>query len=356
MGVKRGAAINLGNPFERFHVEEDPAAIEELRRIDPEWEPPTPKTAFFVDDTQTLITKNESPDLSFDASLNPYRGCEHGCSYCYARKFHEFLGFSSGVDFEAKIMVKPRAPELLRAEMGRKSWQPTKLALSGVTDCYQPVERKLRITRGCLEVLAEFRNPVVVITKNHLVTRDVDVLAELARWQCGAVLISITTLDRELAASMEPRASGPAMRLRAIRTLADAGIPVGVSVAPVIPGLNDNEIAPILEAARGAGAQFATYSLVRLQGTVADVFTEWLERHVSTVKMDTILARIRESHGGRLGDSRPGVRMTGEGERAAQIGQLFRALSRRLGFEGVRPNVVTTHFRRREPGQLELGI
>ena len=230
MVVKRGAAINPGNPFERFHVEEDPAAVEELRRIDPEWEPPTPKTAFFVDDTQTLITKNESPDLSFDASLNPYRGCEHGCSYCYARKFHEFLGFSSGVDFEAKIIVKPRAPELLRAEMSRKSWQPTKLALSGVTDCYQPVERKLRITRGCLEVLAEFRNPVVVITKNHLVTRDVDVLAELARWQCGAVLISITTLDRELAASMEPRASGPAMRLRAIRTLADAGIPVGVSV------------------------------------------------------------------------------------------------------------------------------
>ena len=253
-------------------------------------------------------------------------------------------------------MVKPRAPELLRAEMGRRSWQPTKLALSGVTDCYQPVERKLRITRGCLEVLAEFRNPVVVITKNHLVTRDADVLAELARWQCGAVLISITSLDRDLAAAMEPRASGPAMRLRAIRTLADAGIPVGVSVAPVIPGLNDSEIAPILEAARGAGAQFATYSLVRLQGTVADVFTEWLERHVSAVKMDTILARIRESHGGRLGDSRPGVRMTGEGERAAQIGQLFRALSRRLGFEGVRPNVVTTSFLRREHGQLELEL
>ena len=354
--MKRGAAINPANPFERFHVEEDPAAVEELRRIDPEWDPPAPKTAFFVDDTQTLITKNDSPDLSFDASLNPYRGCENGCSYCYARKFHEFLGFSSGVDFETKIMVKPKAPQLLRAEMSRKSWKPTKLALSGVTDCYQSVERKLRITRGCLEVLAEFRNPVVVITKNFLVTRDIDVLAELARWQCGAVLISITTLDRELAAAMEPRASGPAMRLRAVRTLADAGVPVGVSVAPIIPGLNDSEIGPILEAARGAGAQFATYSLVRLQGTVADVFTEWLQRNVSAAKKETILARIRESHGGRLSDSRPGLRMTGEGERAAQIGQLFRALARRSGFEGVRPNVVTTHFRRREPGQLELGI
>jgi DNA repair photolyase len=337
-------------------VEENPAAVEELRRIDPEWEPPAPKTAFFVDDTQTLITKNESPDLSFDASLNPYRGCEHGCSYCYARRYHEYLGFSSGLDFETKIMVKPRAAELLRAEMSRKSWQPTKLAMSGVTDCYQPVERKLRITRGCLEVLAEFRNPVVVITKNHLVTRDADVLADLARWQCAAVLISITTLDRDLAAAMEPRASGPAMRLRAVRVLADAGIPVGVSVAPVIPGLNESEIPAILEAAREAGAQFATYSLVRLQGTGADVFAEWLERNVSEVKKDTILARIRESHGGRLGDSRPGVRMTGEGERAAQIGQLFRVLSKRLGFEGVRPNVVTAHFRRREPGQLELGL
>jgi len=337
-------------------VEEDPAAVEELRRIDPEWEPPAPKTAFFVDDTQTLITKNDSPDLSFDASLNPYRGCEHGCSYCYARKFHEFIGFSSGLDFETKIMVKPRAPDLLRAEMSRKSWKPTKLAMSGVTDCYQPVERKLRITRGCLEVLAEFRNPVVVITKNHLVTRDVDVLAELARWQCAAVLISLTTLDRELAAKMEPRASGPSMRLRAMRVLTDAGIPVGVSVAPVIPGLNDSEIASILEAARDAGARFATYSLVRLQGTVAEVFTEWLDRNVSAVKKEALLARIRESHGGRLGDARPGVRMTGEGERAAQIGQLFRVLSRRFGFEGVRPNVVTTHFRRRESGQLELGI
>jgi DNA repair photolyase len=354
--VSRGAAINPGNPFERFHVEEDPAAVEELRRIDPEWEPPAVRTAFFVDDTQTLITRNESPDLSFDASLNPYRGCEHGCSYCYARRYHEYLGFSSGLDFETKIMAKPRAPELLRAEMSRMSWKPTKLALSGVTDCYQPVERKLCITRGCLEVLAEFRNPVVVITKNHLVTRDVDVLAELARWQCAAVLVSVTSLDRDLAAAMEPRASGPAMRLRAIRTLADAGIPVGVSVAPVIPGLNDDAIAPILEAARAAGARFATYSLVRLQGTVAEVFAEWLERNVSPTKKETILARIRESHGGRLGDSRPGVRMTGQGERAVQIGKLFGILTRRLGFEGMRPHVVTTHFRRRDPGQLKLDL
>jgi len=354
--MKRGAAINPSNPFERLHVEEDVDAVEELRRMDPEWKPPAPKTAFFVDDTKTLITRNHSPDLSFDYSLNPYRGCEHGCSYCYARRYHEFIGFSSGLDFETKIMVKPKAPQLLREEMGRRSWKPQKLAMSGVTDCYQPVERKLRITRGCLEVLAEFRNPVVVITKNHLVTRDADILAELARWQAGAVLLSVTTLDRQLAATLEPRASGPTMRLRAIRTLTDAGVPVGVSVAPVIPGLNDWEIPAILKAARDAGAQFATYSMVRLQGSVAEVFTDWLERNVPAVKRDTVLSRIRDIHGGRLSDSRPLVRMTGEGEQAAQIAQLFRVVAKKLGLNRMRPDVTTANFRRLEPGQMELGL
>ena len=354
--MTRGSSINPANPFERLHVEEDPEAVEDLRRSDPDWEPPSPRTAFYVDDTQTLITKNDSPDLSFEASLNPYRGCEHGCSYCYARRYHEYLGFSAGLDFETKIMVKPRAPELLRREMSRKSWKPTKLAMSGVTDCYQPVERKLRIARGCLEVLAEFRNPVVCITKNHLIARDADVLAELARWNAGAVLLSITSLDRRLAADLEPRASGPAMRLKAMRTLADAGVPVGVSVAPVIPGINDGEIPAILEAAKEAGAQFATYSLVRLQGSGAAVFADWLERNVSAVKKETVLARIREVHGGRLDDSRPMTRLVGEGERAAQIGQLFRTVARRLGFEGMRPDVTTENFRRLEPGQLELAL
>ncbi len=352
----RGAAVNPANPLERLRFEEDPGWVEEQGRLDPEWEPPSPKTSFFTDDTRTLITRNTSPDLSFDFSLNPYRGCEHGCSYCYARRYHEFLGFSSGLDFETKIVVKPRAPQLLRQELARRSWTPQKLAMSGVTDCYQPVERKLRITRGCLEVLAEFRNPVVVITKNHLVARDADVLGELARWRAGAVLLSITTLDRQLAAKLEPRASGPAMRLRAIRTLAEAGVPVGVSVAPVIPGLNDSEIPSILQAARDAGAQFATWSTVRLQGSVSEVFTDWLERHVSPEKKETVLSQIRGMHGGRLDDSRPGVRMTGEGERARQIGQLFRVMARKTGFSGMRPDVTTENFRRLEPGQMELGL
>lgn len=350
----RGAGINPANPFERLHVEEDVDAMEDLRKSDPDWEPLIPKTAFFVDETQSIITKNESPDLSFEASLNPYRGCEHGCSYCYARRYHEYLGMSSGIDFEAKIMVKTKAPELLRKEMSKPSWMPTKFAMSGVTDCYQPVERKLKITRGCLEVLAEFRNPVVVITKNHLVTRDTDLLAELARWQAGAVLISLTSLDRELAATLEPRASGPSMRLKAISTLTDAGIPVGVSVAPVIPGLNDHEIPAILNAAWEAGAKFATYSIVRLPGTGAEVFTDWLDRHVSETKKEMILGRIREMHGGRLNDSRALVRMKGVGGRADQIGQLFKAVARKVGFNQMRPDVTTANFRRLQQGQMEM--
>ncbi len=217
--MTRGAGTNPHNPFERLRFEEDPEAVAEMRRADPDWEPPSLKTVFYEDDTQSLITRNDSPDLSFEASLNPYRGCEHGCSYCYARRYHEYLGFSAGLDFETKIMVKTKAASLLRAEMSRPSWQPRKLALSGVTDCYQPVERRLGITRGCLEVLAEFRNPVVVITKNHLVTRDADLLGELASHRAAAVVVSITSLDRELARMLEPRASGPAMRLDAIRIL-----------------------------------------------------------------------------------------------------------------------------------------
>ena len=216
-----------------------------------------PRTQFFKDHSQTIIARNDSPDVGFDASLNPYRGCEHGCIYCYARPTHEFLGFSAGLDFESKIMVKEDAPELLRAELSSPKWQPQVIFMSGVTDCYQPVERKLKLTRRCLEVLAEFRNPVFIVTKNQLVTRDTDLLAELARHQAAAVWLSITTLDSDLRKVMEPRTSPPAARLAAIRELAAAGIPVGVNVAPVIPGLTDHEMPAILQAAAEAGATSA---------------------------------------------------------------------------------------------------
>jgi DNA repair photolyase len=245
---------------------------------DPEQDP-LPQTQFFRDRTSSIITYNDSSDVGFEASINPYRGCEHGCIYCYARPFHEYLGLSSGLDFETKIMVKEDAPGLLRKELSSPKWKPQMIAISGVTDCYQPVERRLKITRGCLEVLAEFRNPVGIVTKNALVTRDVDLLAQLARHRAAAVFVSLTTLDAELRKVMEPRTSPPAARLAAIKTLSEAGIPVGVLIGPVIPGLTDHEIPALVEAAAQAGARAAGYIMLRLPHAVAPLFDQWLTAH-----------------------------------------------------------------------------
>src|SRR6266496_2007633 len=300
----RGAAENPPNRFERIALERDP-----------EWsdpDEPAPPTQFYKDHSDSAITYNDSPDVGFEASINPYRGCEHGCIYCYARPFHEYLGFSAGLDFETKIMVKEDAPELLRRELSSPKWKPRVIALSGVTDCYQPIERKLKLTRRCLEVLAEFRNPVAVVTKNHLVTRDLDVLGELARHNAAAVFISITTLDTELRKVMEPRTSPPASRLSAIEMLSRAGIPAGVLVAPVIPGLTDHEIASIVGAAVRAGAQFAGYILLRLPHAVAPLFEGWLARQFPQ-KKEKVLSRIRAVRGGKLNDPHFGSRMVGEG-------------------------------------------
>ena len=230
----RGSATNPANRFDRMDYVPD----EEHGAIDQ----PKPKTQLFRDRSKSIITYNDSPDVGFNAAVNPYRGCEHGCIYCYARPTHEYLGWSAGLDFETKIMVKEDAPQLLRKELSSDRWRPQTLALSGVTDVYQPIERQLQLTRRCLEVLADFRNPVGVVTKNHLVTRDIDLLSRLARHEAVRVIVSITTLDVELTRIMEPRTSSPNRRLATIEALADAGIPVGVFVAPVIPGLNDYEI------------------------------------------------------------------------------------------------------------------
>jgi len=251
----RGTAENPPNRFEKLVYVRDPESI------DPE--EPSPKTQFLRDVSKSLISYNDSPDVGFEASINPYRGCEHGCIYCYARPYHEYLGFSSGLDFETKILVKENAPKLLRDELASKRWQPKVLAISGVTDPYQPIERKLQLTRQCLEVLAEFRNPVIIITKNQLVARDVDLLKELASFDAAAVCVSVTTLDAELARVMEPRTSTPANRLEAIQTLAQAGVPVRVLVAPIIPGLTDHETPGIIKAAAKAGASHAGYVVVR---------------------------------------------------------------------------------------------
>jgi DNA repair photolyase len=333
----RGAADNPANRYERLHYEADP----DLDAA----EQPAPRTVFLRDDTRSIIATNDSPDVGFAASINPYRGCEHGCPYCYARPTHEYLGFSSGLDFETRIVVKEDAPELLRKELSSPRWQPQVLGVSGVTDPYQPIERRLHLTRRCLEVLTEFRNPAAVITKNHLVSRDVDVLAELARHEAAAVFLSITSLDAGLANIMEPRASQPAGRLAALEELSRAGIPVGVLIAPVIPGLNDHEIPAILSAAGRAGARYAGYVILRLPYAVAELFTAWLERHLPDRK-EKVLGRIRDLRGGRLNESRFGRRMRGDGELAQQIKALFALGCRQAGITGRGPELSTAFFRR----------
>ena len=247
----RGASWSPANRFEKLHVDLNDVDVVD---VDPETEErPQRGTQYFRDETKSVITRNNSPDVGFETSLNPYRGCEHGCIYCYARPTHEYLGFSAGLDFESKIMVKTSAPELLRAELESPRWQPQTLVLSGVTDPYQPVERKLGITRGCLEVLARFRNPVAIITKNRLVTRDVDLLRDLAAHNGVAVNISVTSLDSNLQRVLEPRTSSPQARLDAISQLRSAGIPTGVMVAPIIPGLTDHEVPKIMDACAKSG-------------------------------------------------------------------------------------------------------
>jgi DNA repair photolyase len=333
----RGAAENPANRFERLHYEADLNCDEA--------DQPAPATHFFRDTTRSIIAYNDSPDLGFSASINPYRGCEHGCIYCYARPTHEYLGFSAGLDFESRIMVKEDAPDLLRGELASRRWQPQVVTMSGVTDCYQPIERRLQLTRRCLEVLAEFRNPVCIVTKNQLITRDSDVLGELARYQAAAVYVSVTTLDADLAGVMEPRASRPAARLAAIQALNVAGVPTGVMVAPVIPGLNDHEMPAILEAAGKSGAVAAGYTALRLPHGLGPLFEAWLARHLPERK-DKVLGRIRELRGGKLNDSRFGSRMRGEGELARVLKNMFELARRQAGIGDHGPELSTKSFRR----------
>ena len=342
-----GAASNPANRFERISLERDA-----------DWDPEqdsAPATQFLRDRSQSIIAYNDSPDIPFSASINPYRGCEHGCSYCYARISHEFLGFSAGLDFETKIMVKEDAPGLLRKELASRKWKPQLLAMSGVTDCYQPIERRLQLTRKCLEVLAEFRNPVCIITKNNLVTRDIDLLRELAKHNAVEVHLSINSLDSDLARRLEPRASSPRHRLAAVEALAKAGIPVGVLVAPIIPGLNDHEIPAVLEEAGKAGAGWAGMEILRLPLTVAPIFQDWLERN-EPGKKAKVLDRIRAIRGGKLNDPRFGARMRGQGIFAEQIRQMFRVGCRKAGLSEDGPELSVAAFRRPPGSQLELDL
>lgn len=339
----RSVPYDPPNRYETVHLEPDPA----------QWAEHNPRTEFVSDSSKTVLARNRSPDLSFDASVNPYRGCEHGCIYCYARPTHEQLGFSSGLDFERKIVVKHRAPELLRHAFLAPSWRPQVVCMSGVTDPYQPAERHFRLARGCLEVFLEFRNPVSIITKNYLVTRDLDLLAEMAARDCASVSVSVTTLKNDLQRVMEPRTSVPARRLEAVRRLAEAGVPVGVNVAPVIPGLNDEEMPAILDAAAEAGAAAAMFLVLRLPRGVDLLFERWLEERFPERK-DKVMSRIREVRGGKLSDSAFHGRFRGKGPYAEQMASLFRVARKRAGLNRQLPPLSTASFRRDGGQQMDL--
>ena len=340
----RGASWSPANRFEKLHID-----LKDVDVADPgpdADERPRRETQFFRDGTKSIIARNQSPDVGFETSVNPYRGCEHGCIYCFARPTHEYLGFSAGLDFESRIMVKEDAAELLEKELSSPRWKPQVIVMSGVTDPYQPVEQKLKITRRCLEVLARYRNPVAIITKNRMVTRDIDVLRELAFQNAAAVNISVTSLDVNLQRVLEPRTSAPAARLEAVTKLRAAGIPVGVMVAPIIPGLTDHEIPKIVQACADAGAQFAGYTVVRLPWAIAPLFEHWLDEHFPE-KKEKVLSRIRNmrGRGKRLNDSRWGSRIVGEGIFAEQVRAMFEVACRRSGI-GQRPSLSTDAFRR----------
>lgn len=339
----RGASQNPSNRFETLEIELDEESGQDK---------PSLRTQFFVDHSKSILVSHDSPDLGFGYSVNPYRGCEHGCIYCYARPTHEYLGFSAGLDFETKIMVKTKAPELLRKELSSAKWRPQTVSLSGVTDCYQPVERQLELTRRCLEVFAEFRNPVAIITKNQLVTRDLDILRELANYQAVAVFVTVTTLKKEITQILEPRTSSPAGRLETIETLSRAGIPVGVMVAPVIPALTDSEIPAILQAAARAGARCAAYVMLRLPYGLGELFQNWLSEHFPERK-EKILNRLRDLRGGKLYKSDFGSRMRGEGVFAKQVGDVFKISRKKAGLNQTM-ELSTENFRRAEGAQLKL--
>jgi DNA repair photolyase len=343
----RGAWWNPDNRFETascaYEGEDQPAGAERV------------PTVFLEDRSQSILARNDSPDVGFNVSVNPYRGCEHGCVYCYARPTHEYLGYSAGLDFETKIFYKPRAPQLLDEALRRKSWKPEIIAMSGVTDPYQPIEREKHLTRGCLEVLAQYRNPVAIVTKNRLVARDVGLLGEMAAHGCASVMISLTTLDLKLNRILEPRTSAPTQRLETIRILADAGVPVGVLIAPIIPAINDHEIPALLSAAYDAGARYAGYVMLRLPHAVAPLFTAWLEAHFPDRK-DKVLHRLQSVRGGALYQSAFGVRMRGTGVHADQVANLFHIVHRKLGFRTDEMGLRVDGFRPAHGAQLELGF
>jgi DNA repair photolyase len=333
----RSAGINPSGRFEPVsrHVFDDGwNSLEEL---------PPFKTEVQVEKPRTIITRNESPDISFDRSINPYRGCEHGCVYCFARPTHSFMGLSPGLDFESKLFAKPDAARLLDKELSKDGYQPRTIAIGTNTDPYQPIEKQFRIMREILEVLEARAHPVGIVTKSHLVTRDIDILSHMAERGLAKVALSVTTMDRMLARTMEPRASTPTKRLEAIRQLSDAGIPASVMVAPIIPGLTDQEMERILDSARAAGAREAGYVILRLPLEVAPIFKDWLLRHYPD-RYRHVMSLIRSMRDGKDYDSEWGKRMKGAGPYAWQIGRRFEITAKRLGLNAERRTLRTDQF------------
>jgi DNA repair photolyase len=316
-------------------------------------QPLAPATQIIEERTGRILSSNDSPDVGFDLSINPYRGCEHGCIYCYARPTHSYLNLSPGIDFETRIVAKVNAAERLREAFARRGYQPKMLNLGSVTDAYQPAERKLNITRGVVEVLAAHRHAFSVITKSSLVERDLDLIAPLAQARLAAVYVSITTLDPTLARLMEPRAAAPHRRLQIVRRLAEAGVPVGVSVSPVIPFINEPELEQVLEAAKDVGASRAFSIVLRLPWEVNPLFQQWLEQHFPE-RAERVMARVREMRGGRDNDARFGTRMRGEGIWAQLLRQRFEKACARLGLNRGRIELDLTAFRPPPAAQASL--
>ena len=323
----RGAGIRPNNRFVSLKVIQD---YEHLP-IEDDTDLRGLQTEYFEDTSKSIVSQNNSPDLPFRYSLNPYRGCIHGCSYCYARPTHEFLGLDAGLDFESRIIVKRNAPDLFRDWLNQRNYNCEPVMLSGVTDCYQPIERELKITRQLLEVALEARQPIRIITKNALITRDIDILSQMARRQLILPVISLATVDKQIAQAMEPRTSTPQARLRAIRELTSAGIPTGVLVAPIIPGLTDSSIPETLKEAHVAGATFASRNVLRLPLSVEPIFLDWLQHHFP-LQEERVLSLIRQVRGGELNSAAFGERMAGSGVIADQINQTFKLFRKQLGY------------------------
>jgi DNA repair photolyase len=332
----RGAVSSPAGRFERDRRE----AVDDGWSPDADIDPglPGPGTQVTGETARSIISRNQSPDIGFDASINPYRGCEHGCVYCYARPGHAYLGMSPGLDFETRLVAKTNAPELLRAELARPGYRCDPIAIGTVTDAWQPIERGLALTRGCIDVLARSRHPLSLITKASLVERDIDLLAPMARDGLAYAMVTVTTLDPALARRLEPRAPAPWRRLETIRRLVDAGVPVGVSLAPVIPFVNEPELESILDAAHAAGARYANYVVLRLPLELREVFHDWLHAHVPD-RAARVIARLRDMRGGRDNDPRFGWRMRGAGPFADMIRMRFDTRLRRLGVTRVRPTL-----------------